>query len=909
MLRPPVTSMKILSRAALALSAAATFALTAPAATRTPVDPAARWPRSRTIDLHPEVRLHSEDLWNTGHGQESLAYLDSVAGAGRARNDSALVLAARIWRARRMLSGTQGAEAGALMDTLEREARALGSAEAQGWILDNRAVITKNTTTDVPRVLAAWRNVVRFARANQLDYIEGHAHYMCGTVLNYDGRYVDALREFEASEPLLPPSSATHVLLPLDRGVALNAMGRLDEARKTYQKGLEFCRKYHRPEYARYYMNNLAVIEYNENDPAAALPYIEQALALPRTAGDSVRTQGFELSRAWTIYRIGPPERGLAELRPLEAACERTGDPSNLTTVHSYLSEAYSDAGEYEPALRHVLRSLEFAGRSSAEARAYGANTLARCLRLSGRLEAALAVVDSILGDHPEDRRISDLLDSRMIQIDLLLRLGRLDRAEVAARAADRQARPDGPLKGTNWQEVGSLLARVHRERGRPDSALAQLRRLRLDWERRRDTITRTEWRENRGSSAATLFAELGLTLLDARRHVPERTRVRQAFDALQQFQARTLEERMQGAGASALAMARRITADSLQRSLLRPDEVLLDFVATPDTTLAFAVTRTSIVVRALPGLRILGPRVQRIVSAMESAREGSGPDAALRWISEQVLGPFGPLVDTHPRIVITGGGALALLPWAALPGTDGRPLLEAHEIVVAPSATLWANERNVRAAPPGGSDLVVLGRTTDAAGHDLDGVRRECRALGNYARVTSRVHDGSRPLAGLVGDLDRFGGIHVAAHSFSDNMSPWRSGVLMGRGAGDDAYLRASDIARRRLAARLVVLSGCQSAAARSLPGEGPLGLASAFLCAGAPTVVATLWNVRDEAAADFTARFYASLARGASAGSALRAAQRDMLAAGRPPADWAAFVLWGSGDTTYPLRRAAGR
>jgi CHAT domain-containing protein len=155
------------------------------------------------------------------------------------------------------------------------------------------------------------------------------------------------------------------------------------------------------------------------------------------------------------------------------------------------------------------------------------------------------------------------------------------------------------------------------------------------------------------------------------------------------------------------------------------------------------------------------------------------------------------------------------------------------------------------------------------------------------------------------VSDLDRFGGIHLAAHTYSDNANPWRSGVLMGRGAGDDAYLRASDIARRRLSARLVVLSGCQSAAARSLPGEGPQGLASAFLCAGAPTVVATLWNVRDEAAADFTGRFYASLAHGAGAGRAQREAQEAMRAAGRPPADWAAFVVWGSGDTTYPLRR----
>jgi tetratricopeptide (TPR) repeat protein len=858
-------------------------------------------PAARDVDLHVDVRVRSETLWDSGHADESLAYLDSVTAAGRARGDAGLVFAARLWRSRRMLTGGQRAATTALLDTLEREARALHAVEGSGWLLDHRARIANQV--DARSSFQAWRATVRYAHDHHLRMLEGVARYNYGAVFNFVGRYTDAIREFRASAPLLPPESAIRTVLPLDHGLALNNLGRPEEARREYREGLDLCKKNGHPEFVRWYVNNLAVVEYNENDPGAALPYLEQALALPRMPGDSVRTQGFELSRAWTLYRIGPPERGIAELRALEPACEQTGDPGNLTTLHSYLCEAMSDEGEYAGSMAHARRALQFAAVASAESRTYAANSLARCQLRSGHAEDALATLDSVLADHPEQRRLSDLMDTQMVRIELLLHLGRLAEAEAAARAADSTARPDGPLKGANWQEIGALYARTLREQGQPNRAIAQLRRVRRDWERRRDSITREEWRENRGASAGTMFAEIGLSLLDAHRGVPERMRVREAFDALQEFQARTLEERMHGAGASARAMARRITLDSLQRSVLGPDQVLLDLVATPDTTFAFAVTRNEVRYRPLPGLRLLTPRVQRLMPAMEGAHGGAGPDAALAWMSAQVLAPFADLLASHPRLVVTGGGPLALLPWAALPGPDGRPLAAAHDVALAPSATLWA-ARPATARTPG-TRLLVLGRTTDVGGKTLDGVRRECRAVQDYAGVTSRVHAGDRTKPELLAGLEQFDAIHFAAHMYSDNLNPWRSGVLVGKGSGDDAYLRASDIARRRLGARLVVLSGCQSAGVRSLPGEGPQGLASAFMCAGSSTVVATLWNVRDEVAADFMARFYAALAAGSGAARAARMAAMGMRDAGRGPGDWAAFVVWGAGDTRLPLKR----
>ena len=104
-------------------------------------------------------------------------------------------------------------------------------------------------------------------------------------------------------------------------------------------------------------------------------------------------------------------------------------------------------------------------------------------------------------------------------------------------------------------------------------------------------------------------------------------------------------------------------------------------------------------------------------------------------------------------------------------------------------------------------------------------------------------------------------------------------------------------------------MLSGCESAGGRVLSGEGVLGLTAAFMSAGVPAIVATLWPVDDRATAAFMSRFYDGLSRGRTAAAALREAQnavRDDRRT-RAPFYWAGFVLLGEGDVRFPLRRRA--
>jgi CHAT domain-containing protein len=116
--------------------------------------------------------------------------------------------------------------------------------------------------------------------------------------------------------------------------------------------------------------------------------------------------------------------------------------------------------------------------------------------------------------------------------------------------------------------------------------------------------------------------------------------------------------------------------------------------------------------------------------------------------------------------------------------------------------------------------------------------------------------------------------------------------------GAPRDGYLRLHDIYNLRLHADLVVLSACQTALGKEIKGEGLVGLARAFMYAGAPRVVASLWEVSDLATAELMKKFYRGiLQERRQPAAALRAAQLEMSKDPRwaSPYYWAGFVLQG--------------
>jgi CHAT domain-containing protein/tetratricopeptide (TPR) repeat protein len=187
-----------------------------------------------------------------------------------------------------------------------------------------------------------------------------------------------------------------------------------------------------------------------------------------------------------------------------------------------------------------------------------------------------------------------------------------------------------------------------------------------------------------------------------------------------------------------------------------------------------------------------------------------------------------------------------------------------------------------------------------------LPATRQEAEAVRALVPESKRLialdFAANRALA-TSAELRRYRYVHFATHGLLDSTHPELSGLALSRvdeqGRPQDGYLRTLDVFKLKLNAELVVLSGCRTGLGKTVLGEGLVGLTQGFLYAGAQRVLASQWQVNDDATAELMKRFYLGMLgrQQLPPAAALRAAQLQLLRQQRfkAPYYWAAFVLQG--------------
>ena len=175
-----------------------------------------------------------------------------------------------------------------------------------------------------------------------------------------------------------------------------------------------------------------------------------------------------------------------------------------------------------------------------------------------------------------------------------------------------------------------------------------------------------------------------------------------------------------------------------------------------------------------------------------------------------------------------------------------------------------------------------------------LEGARKEAKAVDfciddSHDVSTLRSRAATKPAAvELMAESDV---IHLATHGAPDGL--FFAGESEAEGTLSMAEVQALEMRR----ARLVVLSECDSFKGE-LRADGVVGIARAFVAAGAPILLASLWKVDDGASRALMMRFYDRLLGEAAgnAAAALQGAMISMLKEGwYSVLEWAAFVCYG--------------
>ncbi len=359
---------------------------------------------------------------------------------------------------------------------------------------------------------------------------------------------------------------------------------------------------------------------------------------------------------------------------------------------------------------------------------------------------------------------------------------------------------------------------------------------------------------------------------------------------------------------AAALLGERSVSGREIQ-TMLRDEEILLQYLVTDDRLLSFVVTCDG--ARSFEHPIPADDLRRRVRIARDFISDPSTkPDLDAR-ILESLFGilmaPAVDLLSASDRVVIIPDGALNYLPFAALVDhSTGRYLAEEYELRVYPSAAALLALRARHEATTSGSELDGAMAFAPLS-RSLPATRREAEAF-RKALSGSRTAVGGRATEVRLREALSGGGIvHVATHGVMNARNPMFSRLELARGSDEaldnDGRLEVHELFTISVRSPLVFLSGCET-------GLGPAGstsfgigqdyatLAQAFLYAGASNVISTLWRIEDEGAAEFAERFYEGLEQ-AGPLEALAWAQRRMISSERfrAPYYWASYQLAGDG------------
>lgn len=765
-------------------------------------------------------------------------------------------------------------------------------------------------------------------------------------ILLSEGNYQSAL------DNLLPSLELFRALRDVYGEIAaLNTLGAIYYNLGAPQKALEYFQQSFLlaserkdSEYGAPMLANQGIAHHASGDLNTAVLKFEDALDRTRKSNNP-RGESIILSRIGKLYlEVGDLPQALKNLNDRLRLSKEQSDRAGQADARSSIGEVYFAMGDHKRAFDELNLALplrrEVRDRHGEAATLLALATvkreLGKIVEARSDVENAIAIVESLRAKVVgADLRISYLAAHQKyyeLLIDLLIRLHEQEPTaghDAAALQVTERARARALLESLAEaradirEGVSPELLQRERLLGRQLNA-AEERRIRIMGGK-----PKKEDKEAADREVERLLEQLRLVQAQIRAASPR-------YAALTQPQPLNLKQ---------------------IQTQLDSNTLLLSYSLGKERSFLFEVSKTSFTTHVLPQRDVIvaaADEVYRLVKDdvddVYKDRRGNlrkvGP-AGLRKrrsLAQLLLGPVAGQLRGK-RLLIIPDGKLQYVPFAALPkpGTN-RLLVVDHEIVNLPSASVLDQlRRDPTARPTASKSLIVfadpvyslnderfktvasqtlnsepnlqsesaafIARNLELS--ELKALSERLHASGEEAKqitnltppVSSKVLGFDANLATLTQtDLREYRIVHFATHGWLNSQNPELSGVVLSlydqKRMAQDGFLRAHEIYNLKLNADLVVLSACQTALGKDVKGEGLMGLGRAFMYAGSPRVVVTLWKVDDVPTAEFMKHFYTAMMRKKmSPAAALRAAQVSM--ARDPlwfsPTNWAGFVLQG--------------
>ncbi len=475
-----------------------------------------------------------------------------------------------------------------------------------------------------------------------------------------------------------------------DFGGAFRDSGSPEKGLPHFERALGIYRKLDDPHLISYGLWTLGRAHLAKGDRPAALACFQEALQ--EALGESLvsPTVGHIDAAAAREYigkvyiEMGDPAAALPYLQSALAAFEVRGNPGDIAEVRELLGKMYELRGQFEPARENYRAALEgFASLSDRVNQAGVHYDL-------GRLELGRGNYREAEGDLRRSVELTEDLRSIPISRDLTAAfsatvheryeayvecLMRLHAADPSRGLAERAFESSESARARSLSEV--LRATETNLLPGLDPGLAERERsLRQSLRFKEDERVGLLGGKYEKSALAALEAELD--------------RLRAEY--------RSVEEAIRASNPAYVQVTNQAGWDlqRIQEQVVPDHETLLVAYSLGEVrSYAWAVTRGGLVSHELPPRALINRAADRVHTLLARPREGSEEELALalRELSRMVLSPFAEEMRSRRRVIVVADGALNYVPFqllSASPGVgDEEPLVATHEVVNAPSASV----------------------------------------------------------------------------------------------------------------------------------------------------------------------------------------------------------------------------
>lgn len=312
-------------------------------------------------------------------------------------------------------------------------------------------------------------------------------------------------------------------------------------------------------------------------------------------------------------------------------------------------------------------------------------------------------------------------------------------------------------------------------------------------------------------------------------------------------------------------------------QELLDPETTLIEYFVTEPNILVWVVQKDKVQhVAVRLGKKKLSYLVKTLRETIFTLGEKEKFNEVSTSLYKHLIEPLLPHISGK-ELVLVPHDVLHYLPFQALYSPQGRYLIEEYSLSYLSSASLLQFTTAKRKAK--GEKVLAFGNP------DLGDPSKNLRFAELEAKEIQRFYPKSTVL--LKNEATEEKGkslssqhdiLHFATHAELNEDDPLSSAILLAKEGKEDGRLEVKEVFGMNLNASLVVLSACETGLGKLSSGDELVGLTRAFIYAGTPSVVASLWKVEDSSTAALMGSFYRNL-RTMSKVEALRQAQLELI------------------------------